>query len=517
MPTYTIQKDAPWVRSRPSAAPASSIFSDDYNESLTDANGPERGAPPLTYKPSYHPSYHAHPQQEVTDNGPQARQSRVPIFKQVRSMLQKPQPPPLVTPDNARWDQYSGKVSEAGRVAQVNPSAYVSPYEGAFKTRRRSPEARNKSTGSRDLSPVSILQDDELKPPPLKVGRRSPHVVSPVSPVSAISPLQEQAPLQAGAPTPLSANERSQPIQIVSTPTVNMIKRKPVSMSVSPSENAEPQRSPSAKSDWTEPPDDDENEQQQQSTHNSHFSWTTYAPSVAAGRPSMESRASPHVGQRSGPEQVNSRFSWSTVNTAPNHQPRAESRPPVPSQIPAKYAALPTYHTLRGPPVQSILSRCRPVQRLDKDEWTPSPLNRTAGSPRSATTTPVSAKARLGANSPATTTHSNNSAKKLPPPPELASPAMPLSHLESLLTQERDLTRQRKNVERGIAQLTKIEKASPMDVPFATVRDAKKKLDEHRRRLEEVTLEEREVGIAISRARRKEGEEEGLWVRRVTG
>ena len=52
------------------------------------------------------------------------------------------------------------------------------------------------------------------------------------------------------------------------------------------------------------------------------------------------------------------------------------------------------------------------------------------------------------------------------------------------------------------------------------VRDAKKRLEEHRRRLEEVVLEGREVGIAISRARRKEGEgvgTEGLWVRRVTG
>jgi len=160
---------------------------------------------------------------------------------------------------------------------------------------------------------------------------------------------------------------------------------------------------------------------------------------------------------------------------------------------------------------------------MEKEEWTPPPHSRIVTSPqsttpKSATPTSATAHSRLRGHSPAITTHSNSSAKALPLPPELTSAtASQLSHLESLLAQERDLARQRKNVERGITELTKIEKASPMEVPFATVRDAKRKLEEHRRRLEEVLLEEREIGIAISRARRKEGEEEGLWVRRVTG
>jgi hypothetical protein len=76
-------------------------------------------------------------------------------------------------------------------------------------------------------------------------------------------------------------------------------------------------------------------------------------------------------------------------------------------------------------------------------------------------------------------------------------------------------------VQKGIAELEKIEKASPLDVPFATVRDAQKRLEEYRKRLAEVLLEEQDVGIAITRARRKEEEDSGwegatLWVRRVT-
>lgn len=113
--------------------------------------------------------------------------------------------------------------------------------------------------------------------------------------------------------------------------------------------------------------------------------------------------------------------------------------------------------------------------------------------------------------------HTASGRKALPPPPELASSSkLNLSHLESLLLQEKDLIRQRQNVQKSIYELEKIEKASPMDVSFAQVRDAKKQLEERRTTLEEVLLEEREVGIAISRARRKEGAEEGLWVRRVT-
>lgn len=92
-----------------------------------------------------------------------------------------------------------------------------------------------------------------------------------------------------------------------------------------------------------------------------------------------------------------------------------------------------------------------------------------------------------------------------------------MSHLEKLITEEQDKQQQRRNIEKAIGEYTKIENASPMDVSFTQLRGAQKKLGELRTTLAEVTLEEREIGIAISRLRRKEGEEEGLWVRRVTG
>ncbi|EME88763.1 uncharacterized protein MYCFIDRAFT_209893 [Pseudocercospora fijiensis CIRAD86] len=112
----------------------------------------------------------------------------------------------------------------------------------------------------------------------------------------------------------------------------------------------------------------------------------------------------------------------------------------------------------------------------------------------------------------------NSGKKQLPLPPDMVSPISPLSHLDSLLREEQDKLHQRRNIEHAIVDLEKIQKASPMEVSFAQVRDANTKLQELRATLEEIKLEEREIGIKVARARRKEGDEEtGLWIRRVAG
>ena len=485
MPGYTIKSDAPWM-----AQPRASTFSVDQDHMMTDA----AHVSSETREPStLDTSFHAHPNQQIMDKS-QNRQSRLPIFQQVRSMLHKP--PNLITPGQPKWDEHSGELSETGRAAQVKPSAYVSPFEGAFKARRRSPE-RTANRLRKAMSAISILRDDEIKPtPPLKAGRNSPssRVVSPVSAVPPVSPVSSIYD-SVSVPAPLSITSRNDGNIPTATPTSSkQIKRKPVSSS--PSENVEPQRSPSARSDWTDVPEDED------PVRSSHFSWTTYAPSVATGRQSNATIPAPAGASES-------RFSWSTVATNTTRHTRFESQassPPPP--IPPKYAAMPQYQTPRGAPMQSILSRQRPIQRLDRDEWTPPPRKPSADSSRLLTpgTTPIRAGSPLSATS---------SGKKLPLPPQ----ASQLSHLDSLLAQEQDLLHQRKNVEKGIADLTKITKASPMDVSYAAVKNAEKALEDYRTRLAEVGLEEREVGIAISRARRKKegGSEEGLWVRRCTG
>lgn len=534
MPAYTLQKDPVSGRLKSTLA-SPSTYCDDYDDML--ANDPP--APPAKDSREM-----PHPEQQITDAGPQTRGSRLPLFNQVRSMLHKPPPG-----KNPRWDKYTGELSEQGVPANVKPSAYVSPYEGAFQARRKSPERPSKSrkgpspqprlqaVRDQEQSPVSMLLDEDIlrgTPPPGH--QRSP---SPVSPISPIDPDLRRIPLQDKdkdmVPKPLSTNVRQpQTVPQVMTPQPP-IHRKPAPRSVSTTENMPPspspeQRSPSQISEFESVVADDRDAEPQPT---SHFSWTTVAPSIAPGRAATETTIPGMAGRMSKPPSIypihqqdsdsepNSRFSWSTVNTNMTHV-RAESPPPSPPPaIPEKYI-----EQNSAPPVQSILSRRRPIQRLD-NENTPPPRKSSMPAARSGTAspaeilTPINTKSlhpplSKGPNATPTSAKSNKSGKALPPPPTL-SPSHNLTHLEALLAQEKDLLQQRRNVERAIVDMEKIEKASPLDVDFSQVRNAKKKLDEHRKRLDEVRLEEREIGVAISRARRKEGEEEGLWVRRVTG
>ena len=380
---------------------------------------------------------------------------------------------------------------------------------------------------------------------------------SPVSPVSPVSPMEGPTPdeerifVPEMMPEPLSPNVQRAPpppqlLQPEQTPpsSIKQIKRKPVSRCTSATENhpppvSPPQHSPSQSqsSDMSERMIDDkdaeaEAEAEPETQHNSHFSWTTYAPSIAPARQSTDTTAPWQIKHypsglqpASQQEQPNSRFSWSTVATNQNQAPPDSPPPPVP----AKFS---------GPPMQSILSRRRPIQRIEKEEWVPPPRDSSRGSSRTATPrnagTPTSAHTARPlplpkdntpktSRSPSTnpSTPLSGGGKALPLPPSLST-GHNLTHLETLLAQERSILLQRKNVEKGILDLEKIEKASPLDVPFATVRDAKKRLADYRARLAEVRLEERDIGIAIARARRRDekengGDGESLWVRRITG
>ena len=558
MPTYTVQQESPRVPVRASAAP-SSVYSEDFDSAMPDQDVPP--VPPLKgQQGSYHPSEHAHAQQKINDYGPQVRQSRLPIFKQVRSMLQKP--PALTTPGNPKWDEYTGELSDSGKSSQVQPSKYTSPYKGAFQARRRSPERPNKlkknasptrSTKSnksrRNASPVSILRDNELTRPNETLTTRPNNddtEWSPISPVSPISPILDEVPEQDQdmIPGPLLPNvvrapqPPPQPSLPQTPPSHKKIKRKPAPRSTYTPENhppppPSPQHSPTFSIDMKvrviDDKDADPEEPSPQPEPSSHFSWTTYAPSLAPSRQSTDTNASKFPKRHSSllraahEEQPNSRFSWSTVatNTTTPHL-RPESPPPSPPPpIPAKYST-PT------PQMQSIVSRRRPIPRLEKEEWAPPPPRKnSAGSATPQNTTPISSHTarplpvppRHGSGSSTPTSTHTAAGKALPPPPS-ASPN--LTHLQQLEVQQQNLIHQRRNVQKGITELEKIERASPMDVPFATVRDTKRKLDEHRRRLEEILLEERDVGVRITRARRKEEREEGwdgegIWVRRVTG
>ncbi|KAK3109700.1 hypothetical protein LTR53_016764 [Teratosphaeriaceae sp. CCFEE 6253] len=216
----------------------------------------------------------------------------------------------------------------------------------------------------------------------------------------------------------------------------------------------------------------------------------------------------------------------------------------------------------RAPNYELILSRQRPVQRQEKQDWgTPPPRTSSAtpGPTRSATHTGTAAAGvgvvttapnavgvhpalrrpspLLPSTTPSTHTSTSTSTstdlatKALPPPPASHPPPTapgttpePPTHLATLLATEHDLHHQHTAIARAIADLESVLRASPLDVGWSTIKTTEVKLGVMRERLEEVVLREREVGIGIARLRRREearegggGGGEGLWVRRVTG
>ena len=498
MPLYAIRRDSigPEMATRNSMATTISEFSDDYNGPY--ATGGVAKVPPLRIQKSQQSSLHVEPQPQIQDYGQKVRTSRLPIFNQVRSMLHKP-PNLRTTSGNIKWDEYSGEISENGKDPQVNPATFRSAYEGTFKVQRRSPERRTKPTRRGSDSPVSMLKDEDMGySVQITGGQRGQRADSPVSPVS-VSPHPDSR------TDYISGNELSLP-EIIPAPAIKVIKRKPAPNTPNLARaKFSPENSPSQTRGWGS-----SQFYSPQTNLQSRFSWTTAALSDAP-RQSTDTTMTGQNRTSQGDLLPSSRFSWTTVDTSNTHPVRIDSIPhSPPPPVPSKYAT---------PPVQSILSRGRPIQRFDRETRTPESGRSSTDPSDTATQTSGAGTSTWSAAVAQQVSESENSAggKKLPLPPELVSVRKPLTHLEYLLLREQDIVRQRRNIEKMIFDNAKIERSSPIELPFSAYKDAQKKLVEHQAMLAEVKLEERQIGIAISRARRKEGEEEGLWVRRVTG
>lgn len=103
-------------------------------------------------------------------------------------------------------------------------------------------------------------------------------------------------------------------------------------------------------------------------------------------------------------------------------------------------------------------------------------------------------------------------------PPTLDKEA---SRIEALQVRSDELDVRQLNIMKVMAELEKVEHASPLEVTEKMRRENRKKLERVRTALEEAQLEKHEVGKALARARSKaqqeEGESSSLWLRRVTG
>ena len=436
---------------------------------------------------------------QILDHGPQtARQARLPIFNQVRNMLNK-------SAANTRPDETPAEQPSDMAAKPSEPRIKSSRWDSVFSARPNSPSLKSLKS-KKSQSNIYVLRDPETYS--MASGQSSPTSASSTSG----SPTR--------APSQISVNAVSQLPRGVTAK--NQFKRKPV-MSPSPPATETLQNHPPQ--NLLTVPD---------SKPRNRFSLSTAALSEMTRRQSSSNTSTTSTGR----PPLMSHFSWTTIGTSAAPTPMEEIEDPIPTALPP----MPSHHLERSlsthQPTQSILSRKRPVQRIENQEWAPStPRQRAATgasgiSGTSDDSTPRATphartfsindetpKKPIRASEAATPTNSSSGKKALPRLPFTMS-EQEASHVEQLLSQERNLVMQRRNIERAIADLEQVEFASPLEVSFATVRDAKRKLEQHRDTLQEVKMEEMDVGIKIARARRRDDFAEGegsLWVRRVTG
>jgi Zn-dependent M32 family carboxypeptidase len=120
----------------------------------------------------------------------------------------------------------------------------------------------------------------------------------------------------------------------------------------------------------------------------------------------------------------------------------------------------------------------------------------------------------------APSTFSNNSQSKLLPktPQELSSSDL----IASLNAQQDDLSQQRRNIQRVIADLEKPEAKNPVTNSFKVIREREKQLENLKLDLADVVRKDHELGMRLHRAwKRKERDDPNtpgstFWVRRAT-
>jgi hypothetical protein len=242
----------------------------------------------------------------------------------------------------------------------------------------------------------------------------------------------------------------------------------------------------------------------------------------------------------------NSRFSWTTqaTNTTYNKQ----SPPQTPSDMPplptAPHPDAASYNFQPG----GVMTRSRPVpSSKNYNTYQDSMEN----SPVSTPTEPTGRKivsgflaagaignslhpppspyhSRAGSNlsrtpsitSPIGSGPSRGPDKALPPTPqELQSRGDHVSELQARLD---DLMTQRRNVERVLKDLTRPEALNPLNTNFKIEREREKRVAALRDELNEIGMQEHDIGLKLHRAQRRAERDEGyegfttLWVRRVT-
>lgn len=391
------------------------------------------------------------------------------------------------------------KASFAERAAKMGRDTLALETRGAKKTIRTSPASSYtavkglphdndsdmsliKTIRSRSPSPVSALDEDDMQALNSTHGslaNQNRTTYSHRNSEGRVSPTTQLDSLGIDMPTSTTSSTNPAPMKTISRKSVPSRNQSPATavaapLAAPPPAAAPPATAPPAPAKDASPhfvpyrrpspagvaPQPDDSITPRDTNISSHQNYT-------ATRPAQQAAAR---------EDTNtSRFSWTTVNTATTYQQDSPPTSPL-------------------PPLPAFASK-----------------QRTINPARSS-----SLQARLPTPPMSSNDDGRGGNKALPVSPAVRGATTPV---EALMLQEEDLELRRRNINRAIFELTKINTLSPLEIDWKTRKANEKKLDEHRQALRAVRHEEHEVGVALTRARRRmdDGTDTSMWVRRVTG
>ena len=406
----------------------------------------------------------------------------------------KSSPPPQVDPLDSPphrepWKGASGRTALVKPVRN-NPAARLEPIQIPANNNRRV-EAVASNTG-RVVTPSSSTikpvfpdpTEDMVKPPaPLRVGKNSPVVRSPVS----VQPPQS---LQSPFRSPQYADT------VHASVTVPIPKS---GLSVTPNNAPLTPLTPTPSHAALPPPRLDS---RQQSTP------TNSSPTL--GTPQLQPRSDSLQPVNAKNDDPSSRFSWTTyattVTDSPPDTPKANTNaPPVP-RLPTD---MPTPLVMRKRPVQT--------QAQARPQTSPTTNN----FPTDQNTKVVVRKPTPADRRRASTllTTASDLSKSLPQcPPEMEA----LDKISSLEARMEEFARRKRNVNKLIKQLKSGGQPSNIAFDLKTREEVKRTITGLEGELADIIQEEHEVGLRLHRVQRKKDRDEmyenptGLWIKRVT-
>ena len=427
-------------------------------------------------------------------------------------------PPPAQTdplddpPQREPWKGPSGRTTLVKPVKN-NPAARLEPIQIPANNNNRRVEPAMSNTGrvvTPSLSTIKTVPseptEDVVKPPaPLRVGKNSPSVRTPVTadpPQSLPNPLRSPRypdTVHASVTLPtsnsgLSAGPNSGPLTPL-TPTP------PRPVVPPPRSDSRQELAPTNSSSHVPPPRLDSRQE---------LAPTNSSSQLATAQPQPRTDSLQPMNMRNANDDPSSRFSWTTYATtvadSPPDTPRGDAKPPPVPHLPTD---VPTPLVMRKRPVEGHAQ----VRPQTSPTTTNSP---TVPNAKVVVRKPTPADRRRAST---ILTTASDLSKSLPQcPPEMEAP----DKISSLEARMEEFALRKRNITKLIKQLSSGVQPSAIAFDVRAREEMKRTIKGLESELAEIIQEEHDVGLRLHRVQRRRDRDEmyenptGLWIKRVT-